>query len=117
MADEQERARPLHELLLQQLERLEIEIVGRLIEHEHVRRAGEQSREQETVPLADLADALQNSLFDASELSKEIEVIVQESLQKRDNPMAMLTETLYELAYDAHRIRRWRIDCWFNLDP
>ena len=50
------------------------------------------------------ADALQNALFDARELSKEIEVIVQESLQKRDNPMSMLTELLYELAYDTHRI-------------
>ncbi len=55
------------------------------------------------------ADALQNSLFDGPELSKEIEVIVQESLQKRDSPMAMLTESLNELAYDEHRIRRWRI--------
>ncbi len=56
-----------------------------------------------------LADACQNSLFDGEELAKEIEVIVQESLQKRDNPNAMLLESLYALAYDAHRIRRWRI--------
>jgi len=55
------------------------------------------------------ADAVQNSLFDAGELAKEIEVVVQESLQKRDNPTAMLYETLYSLAYDVHRIRRWRI--------
>ena len=55
------------------------------------------------------ADALQNALFDSLELGKEIEVIVQESLQKRDSPMAMLNESLYELAYDTHRIRRWRI--------
>src|SRR5258706_10888096 len=53
------------------------------------------------------ADACQNALFDAEELAKEIEVIVQESLQKRDNPTAMLVESLYELAYDLHRIRRW----------
>ena len=55
------------------------------------------------------ADLAQNSLLDGSELAKEIEVIVQESLIKRDSPSAMLTESLYALAYDAHRIRRWRI--------
>ena len=45
-----------------------------------------------------LADACQHSLFDGEELAKEIEVIVQESLQKRDNPNAMLLESLYALA-------------------
>ncbi len=55
------------------------------------------------------ADAFQNSLFDSGELAKEIEVIVQESLQKRDNPNAMLIESLYEMAFDNHRIRRWRM--------
>ncbi len=55
------------------------------------------------------ADALQNSLFDPDELAKEIEVIVQESLQKRDNPTAMLIESLYALAFDRHRLGRWRI--------
>lgn len=55
------------------------------------------------------ADAFLNSLFDAAELAKEIEVIIQESKQKRDNPGAMLLETMYALAYDRHRIRRWRI--------
>ncbi len=55
------------------------------------------------------ADALQNALYDQGELAKELEVIVQESLMKRDNPIAILYETLYEIAFDAHRIRRWRI--------
>ncbi len=55
------------------------------------------------------ADALQNARMDAGALAKELEVIVQESLQKRDNPNAMLVETLYELSFDEHRIRRWRI--------
>jgi zinc protease len=55
------------------------------------------------------ADSVQNSLFDAEELRREIEVIVQESLQKRDNPNAMLIESLNTLAHDTHRIRRWRI--------
>ena len=56
-----------------------------------------------------LTDACRHSLLDGAELAKEIEVIVQESLQKRDNPNAMLLESLYALAFDAHRIRRWRI--------
>ncbi|HLK57744.1 MAG TPA: pitrilysin family protein [Chthonomonadaceae bacterium] len=55
------------------------------------------------------ADAVQNARIDPTDLAKELEVIVQESLQKRDNPNAMLLETLYELAHDRHRIRRWRI--------
>lgn len=55
------------------------------------------------------ADSLQHSLYDSEELSREIEVIVQESLQKRDNPSAMLIESLNTLAFDQHRIRRWRI--------
>ena len=46
------------------------------------------------------ADALQNALYDSKELAKELEVIIQESLQKRDNPSAMLFESLYELAFD-----------------
>lgn len=56
-----------------------------------------------------LTDACRHSLLDGGELAKEIEVIVQESLQKRDNPNAMLLESLYALAFDAHRLRRWRI--------
>ncbi len=55
------------------------------------------------------ADMVRHPLFDAEELAREIEVIVQESQQKRDNPTSMLIESLYELAHDAHRIRRWRI--------
>jgi len=55
------------------------------------------------------ADSIQNSLFDERELTKEIEVIVQESLQKRDNPSAMLIESLNTLAFDTHHLRRWRM--------
>jgi zinc protease len=69
-----------------------------------------------TVPSANVeraveiqADTFLNSLFDGEELAKEIEVIIQESKQKRDNPGAMLLETMYAHAYDRHRIRRWRI--------
>jgi zinc protease len=55
------------------------------------------------------ADAYANSTIDARELSKEMEVIIQEAKRKSDNPSAIATETLYELLHDAHRMRRWRI--------
>ena len=56
-----------------------------------------------------LSDMLRSSLIDPEELAKELEVIIQESKQKRDNPRAMLYETMYAKAFDRHRIRRWRI--------
>ena len=52
MADEQQRAGPVDQLRLEQLERLEVEIVGRLVEHEHVGRPREQPRQQQPVALA-----------------------------------------------------------------
>jgi zinc protease len=55
------------------------------------------------------ADAYANSVIDASELSRELEVIIQEAKRKRDNPSAVSVETLYSLLYDKHRMRRWRI--------
>jgi zinc protease len=55
------------------------------------------------------ADAYANSVIDAAELAKEMEVIIQEAKRKSDNPSAVATETLYELLHDAHRMRRWRI--------
>ena len=55
------------------------------------------------------ADAYANSLIDAEELARELEVIIQEAKRKADNPGAVATETLYELLHDRHRIRRWRI--------
>jgi zinc protease len=54
-------------------------------------------------------DAYANSLIDAAELARELEVIIQEAKRKSDNPPAVATETLYELLHDQHRIRRWRI--------
>ena len=54
-------------------------------------------------------DAYANSLIDADELGRELEVIIQEAKRKSDNPGAVATETLYELLHDKHRIRRWRI--------
>jgi zinc protease len=55
------------------------------------------------------ADAYRNSLIDAGELAKELEVIIQEAKRKADNPAAVAIETLHEQLYDRHRIRRWRI--------
>src|SRR6202049_2191442 len=55
------------------------------------------------------ADAYANSMIDARELAKEMEVIIQEAKRKSDNPPSVAPETLYELLHDAHRMRRWRI--------
>ena len=49
---EQQRARPLDELLLEQFQCVEIEVVGRLVEHQDVSRPREEPSEQQTVPLA-----------------------------------------------------------------
>ncbi len=55
------------------------------------------------------ADAYANSIIDAAELAKEMEVIIQEAKRKSDNPSALATEKLYELMFDVHRMKRWRI--------
>ena len=55
------------------------------------------------------ADAYANSVIDATELTRELEVIIQEAHRKRDNPSSVSVETLYSLLYDKHRMRRWRI--------
>ena len=52
MADEQECPRPLDQFRFEQLQRLEIEIVGRFVEDEQVGGPREQSREQQAVALA-----------------------------------------------------------------
>src|SRR5262245_9996578 len=54
-------------------------------------------------------DALWNSTYDADELKKEIEVVLQENNRKLDNPSAVASEKLYETAFQQHRMRRWRI--------
>ncbi|HEY2383901.1 MAG TPA: pitrilysin family protein [Terriglobia bacterium] len=55
------------------------------------------------------ADALWNSTYDAGELKKEIEVVLQENNRKLDNPPAVASEKLYATAFEQHRMRRWRI--------
>ena len=55
------------------------------------------------------ADALINSEMDGGELARELQVIIQEAKRKLDNPGAVTHETLHEVMFDHHRIRRWRI--------
>ena len=55
------------------------------------------------------ADALRRSVLDADELARELQVIIQEARRKRDTAGAVAYETLHEVMYDAHRMRRWRI--------
>ncbi|MEO8636347.1 MAG: pitrilysin family protein [Gemmatimonadales bacterium] len=55
------------------------------------------------------ADALMHASVDADELARELQVIIQEAKRKLDHPGAVTHETLHEVMYDQHRIRRWRI--------
>jgi zinc protease len=55
------------------------------------------------------SDALMNALVDPDELARELQVIIQEAKRKLDTPGAVAHETLHEVMYDRHRIRRWRI--------
>jgi zinc protease len=59
--------------------------------------------------LAVQSDAYANSMIDAAELARELEVIIQEAKRKTDSPSALATESLHALLFDRQRIRRWRI--------
>ena len=59
--------------------------------------------------LAVQADAYANSVIDADELARELEVIIEETKRKADTPAALAVETLFEVLHDRHRIRRWRM--------
>lgn len=59
--------------------------------------------------LALQGDSVRDPLVDADELRRELGVIGQEAERKLDTPAAVVGETLHELLYDAHRLRRWRI--------
>lgn len=52
--------------------------------------------------LAILADALQNPLFDATELEREQEVILEEIRREKDNPHHMVSELLFKECYKVH---------------
>jgi zinc protease len=55
------------------------------------------------------SDALRNAVLDGEELARELQVIIQEAKRKLDTPAAVVYETLHEVMFDRHRIRRWRI--------
>jgi zinc protease len=55
------------------------------------------------------ADAIAHPLFDPEELKREAEVVIEESNRKYDNAPALALETMYALAFEKHRMRRWRI--------
>ena len=52
-----------------------------------------------------LSDAIQNSSFDADELSRELEVIREEIKRTKDNPSRMAGLKLFETAYKSHPYR------------
>lgn len=56
-----------------------------------------------------VADALMHPLFDADELKREIEAVLQEGRRKMDTPGAYALEMMFREAFGSHRIRRWRI--------
>ncbi|MDX1765199.1 MAG: insulinase family protein, partial [bacterium] len=53
-----------------------------------------------------IADAIQNSSFDADELDREAEVVLEELKRSEDNPGRMVTRKLFETAYRVHPYRR-----------
>ena len=59
--------------------------------------------------LETVADALMHPLFDAGELKRELEAVMQEGRRKMDTPGAFAFEMMFREAFVAHRIRRWRI--------
>jgi zinc protease len=55
------------------------------------------------------ATALRGVTLAPDALASELEVIIQEAKRKLDSPGAVTVETLYELLFRVHRMRRWRI--------
>jgi len=53
-----------------------------------------------------LADAIKNPLFDAEELAREAEVILEEIRREHDNPGRMVIEHLFNKAYKVHTYGR-----------
>ncbi len=52
MADQQQGAVEIQQQFFEQLQGLEVEVVGRLVQHQHVGRPGEQLGQQQAVALA-----------------------------------------------------------------
>ena len=53
-----------------------------------------------------LSDAVQHSSFEAKELEKELEVVMEEVRRSRDMPGRVISELTFETAYTAHTYRR-----------
>jgi len=51
MADQEDGARIISQQVLQQVERVDVQVVGRFVEHQHVAGLGEQARQQQAVAL------------------------------------------------------------------
>ena len=51
MADQKDSAFVVLQQVFEQLERIDIEVVGWLVEHQHIGRAGKQARQQQAVAL------------------------------------------------------------------
>ena len=56
--------------------------------------------------LSILADAIKNPLFDAEELSREAEVILEEIRREQDNPGRMVVEHLFRACFKVHHYGR-----------
>lgn len=53
-----------------------------------------------------LSDAIRNSAFDAEELGREIEVIIEEIRRAEDSPSRRIAKALFALAYEQHTYTR-----------
>jgi zinc protease len=53
-----------------------------------------------------LADAVQHSAFDPEELTKELEVVLEELRRDKDTPSRVASELMFEIAYTQHPYRR-----------
>ena len=53
-----------------------------------------------------LSDAIRRSAFDAEELSRETEVIIEEIRRAEDAPSRRIAKTLFDLAYESHPYQR-----------
>lgn len=58
------------------------------------------------VALDILSDAVQHSAFDEEELTKELEVVLEELRRGKDTPSRVASEMLFETAFRAHTYRR-----------
>ncbi len=53
-----------------------------------------------------LSDVVENSTFDPNELSKELEVVLEEINRGEDSPSRVLSQKLFATAYDKHSYKR-----------